>query len=304
MTDGLHTPTCRLQLSQVADPMRCSTKWDDFIVSLKNGHVLQSTAWAAYKRKLGWRPYPMSWSAEGSLRAVCLVLHRRVAGLPFGGFLYVPRGPVLDYESPEAPLVLSEILDTLSTLARRRLALVRISPDVSRTATWVNRMLVDKGFQRAQTAIQHTTTFRLDLTQPLETVVAGMAKHRRREVHKHERDGTGWSFHADSSSDYLQIFYRLYHQTLTRAGMSPKSFDDIRLMHETLAPYGSSFVFIVKHQDRPVAGAMWVGMGKRRLWAFYGGSAKGEDAVSGAVVVLRWEIIKWAKRNAYAEYGS
>ena len=93
----------------------------------------------------------------------------------------------------------------------------------------------------------------------------------------------------------------MYHQTITGVGGSLKSFDEMFLMHESLASVGSSFVFIVEFQNRPVAGAFIVAIGKR-LWYLYGGSAKGNDAVSGAGVALHWEIIKWAKRHGYVEY--
>ena len=72
-------------------------------------------------------------------------------------------------------------------------------------------------------------------------------------------------------------------------------------MHHWLAPFGSSFVFIVKYQNRPVAGAVIVAIG-RRLWYLYGGSVKEDRTISGAGVVLHWEIIKWAKNQGYTEY--
>jgi peptidoglycan pentaglycine glycine transferase (the first glycine) len=293
--------TDALQFSQLTDPAACLTEWDDFVAGVKNGHVFQTTRWAMYRQKAGWHPILLSLSSKDSLRAVCLVLHRSVAGLPVGGVLYVPRGPVLDYDSSEAPHLLSEVLDRLVQLARRRFAVVRISPDVKQTATWVRQMLLEKGFYQAKQPIQHTATIRLDLTQPLDRIVAGMKKGRRKDIRRFERDRTAWSFHSDDSLESLEILYRLYHQTIVRAGKSPKSFDEVRLMHESLAPYGSSFVFIVKYQDRPVAGIMVVAMNKH-FWLFGAGTAKGDKAASGAGVVLHWEMIKWAKQHGYVEY--
>jgi len=120
----------------------------------------------------------LSWSARRPLRAVCLVLNLRLAGLPFGGLLYVPRGPFLDYDLPEAPQVLSSVLDRLARLARGDFAVVRNSPDVKQTTAWVQKMLEEKSFHPAKQPISHTVAVRLDLTQPLNSLVAGMERGR------------------------------------------------------------------------------------------------------------------------------
>lgn len=301
MIRSMHTVAGASRFTHLTGPSDRSTEWDEFMLRAKGGHVLQSIGWAAYRRKLGWRSYLLSWSPEGSIRAGCIVLHRRVARLPLGGLLYVPRGPVMDYESSDAPCILSEILDTLKQLARRRVAVVRISPDVGPEATWVEAALREKEFDRAKQPIQHTVTMRLNLMQPLDEIVARMERGRRYWVRRIEADRSNWSFSSDNAPDALRVFYRMYHETLLRSGESPKTSNEMLLMHQTLAPVSSSFVFIVKFRNRPVAGAVVVATGKR-LWYLYGGSAKGDDAESGAGVSLHWEIIKWAKERGYVEY--
>ena len=71
-----------LQLSQLKDPAVGLTEWDEFVASVKNGHVFQTTPRSAYREKVGWRPILLSLSNQASLRAVCLVLQRSIAGLP------------------------------------------------------------------------------------------------------------------------------------------------------------------------------------------------------------------------------
>jgi len=196
---------------------------------------------------------------------------------------------------------MSDILDKLMWFARRRFAVVRISPDVNRTATWVDELLREKGYQSARQAVQHTATIRIDLTPHLDQIISGMKAHRRTQIRQYERDKGDWSFQCDDSSESLDAFYTLYHQTIANAGKKAKNNEDLRNMHGNLSKKRFSFIFIVRYQDRPVVGALNVAVGKR-LWYLYGGSVKGEGAMSGSGFVLHWEIIKWAKDRGYEEY--
>lgn len=290
-----------LRFSQLSDPSRVTTEWDDFVASVDSGHIFQSARWATYKQRVGWRPILLSWSANGSLKAVCLVLHRSVSGLPFGGILYVPRGPVLDYDSSEAPYLLSKVLDRLKQLARSHFAVVRVSPNLTNDAIWVKQALMGKRFIASEHPIQHTSNITIDLTRSLDELITGMERRRRKEIRRFERDGVDWSFQCVNTSDGLDILYPLYYDTISQAGATLKSLNDIKQMHETLVSYDSSFIFIVNYQDHPVAGVVALTLGNR-LWPYYAGTAKGDNAVSGAGVVLHWEVIKWAKNHGYVEY--
>lgn len=289
-----------LQFSILEDPSACSAEWDDFVAA-QHGHIFQTTQWARYKQRVGWNPLFLSWSTDGRLRAICLVMHRSVASLPMGGILYAPRGPVLDYNSPEAPHLFSEILARLVHLARRKLAVVRVSPDVEHTVTWVPDKFSSKEFNKAKRPVQHTTTLRVSLKPPISQIISDMEKGRRYLVRRFEKDGQDWLFDNDNSLENLKTFYSLYSQTISNADGEPKSLKDMCIMHDTLAPHDFSFVFTASYQNHPVSGAEIVAVGKR-LWYLYGGSAKGDDAASGAGIFLHWEIIKWAKEQGYAEY--
>ena len=290
-----------ITLSRAEDDGSRLADWDNFVAGATNGPLMQTTRWARYKQRAGWRPILVSSCLEGSLAAVCMVLHRSVAGLPIGGILYAPRGPVLNYDLADAPELFSTVLSRLIRVARRRFAMVRVSPDVRQTTAWVRDMLLEKGFSQARHPIQHTATSRLDLTRSIDDIFAGIHRKRRSQIRQYERVKGDWVFQLDNSLHCLGSFYTLYRQTMTAAGQDAKSLDDISLMHNCLSPCGSSLVFLVKHHNIPVAGAVIVAIGKR-LWYLYGGSLKDDQTVSGAGLVLHWEIIKWAKNQGYAEY--
>jgi len=290
-----------LDFSHLKYPTEGLTEWDNFVASVKNGHVFQTSPWAEYRKKAGWHPFLVTLSCQNCLQVGCMVLHRSIASLPICGVLHVPRGPVLDYDSPEAPLLLSNILDRLTQLARRRFAVVRVCPDVERNTQWVEEMLHEKSFKRAKRSVGHTATIRIDLTQSLDQIIAGMSRTRRQNIHNLENAGEQWSCYHDDSSNSLKLLYGMYHQTITRTGKSPKCYHDLCLMHETLASYGASFVLVVKHYDQPVAAVLLVPM-RKHFWMFGASMAGDAKELKTASVALYWEIIKWAKSQGYTEF--
>ena len=290
-----------LQVSHLNNPAVSLTEWDNFVASTHNGHVFQTSPWAAYRQKAGWNPILLSLADHARLQAGCMVYQRSIASLPIGGVLFVPRGPVLDYHSPEAPRLFSDVLDRLVQLANRRLAVVRVCPDVKRNTKWVEEILARKGFRKANRSVGHTATIRLDLTQSIDHIIAGMHKDRRRDVRLLMQRGDTWSSYQDDSLTSFDLLYSMYHKTIERVGKSPKSYRDLRLMHETLSSYGASFILVVQYNNRPVSAVLLVPM-KKQFWGF--GASMTEDAkqLKYATVALYWEVIKWAKSRGYAEF--
>jgi lipid II:glycine glycyltransferase (peptidoglycan interpeptide bridge formation enzyme) len=229
------------------------------------------------------------------------VLQRSIAGLPIGGVLHVPRGPVLDYDSTEAPELFSDVLDRLVQLARQRLAVVRVCPDVKRTTAWVEEILLEKGFHRARRSIGHTATIRLDLTQSLDQIIAGMSRTRRQNIRIIEKEGKIWSYDFDDSIASLELLYGMYRKTIERAGKTPKSYHDLRLMHETLSSYGASIILTVRYDQRPVSTVLLVPM-KKHFWGFAASMAEDAKELKYATVAMYWKIIQWAKNQGYAEF--
>ena len=261
---------------------------------------MQSAQWAAFKARCGWHAYYLWQKDRTRSRATALVLHRSLAGMPYGGILYVPRGPILDFSAPDATAVFDKMLSQLKELARKRLAVVRVSPDVEAGTKWVSDVLVKHGFQRSSCPVQHTCTFRLDLRQSADAIMAGLEPRTRYAVRRLSKCSEDWKFRVETSLSALDEFYQLYAGTMARAGKGLKSLQEMRVMLETLGPCGSAFVFLAECTSRLVSGALLVALGKR-LWYLYGGSARSVQ-VSGAGEFLHWQIIQWAQHHNYEEY--
>lgn len=72
-------------------------RWDAFVATHPDGHLLQTSAWAELKARAGWQAERVALKEKGSITAGAQVLLRR---LPWGQTLaYVPKGPLVDWRS-------------------------------------------------------------------------------------------------------------------------------------------------------------------------------------------------------------
>ena len=123
--------TDRVSSSSVPQPMRgpassvqSGPAWDKTISRLPHTHLLQSWAGGEFKAGYGWQARRLCWDSVNGPAAQVL----RRTGLRVLRVLYVPKGPLLDWQN--APLR-AQVLDELQALARRERAIfVKIDPDV------------------------------------------------------------------------------------------------------------------------------------------------------------------------------
>src|SRR5258708_29301504 len=102
--------------------------WNDTIRSLPYAHILQTEEWGEFKRRsTGWIPEKIILRDQrNSVVGGALILTRRIGPL---AVIYVPKGPMLDYNDP---LLLDQMLETLEKLAQRDRAIwIKIDPDVA-----------------------------------------------------------------------------------------------------------------------------------------------------------------------------
>ncbi len=104
--------------------------WEKALGQLPNPHPLQSWTWGSFKSRWGWEAQPSLMTiAESSWEplAAAMILKRRLPRTPFS-ILYVPRGPILDYN--DRPLR-QQVLAQLEKIARQERAIfIKIDPEV------------------------------------------------------------------------------------------------------------------------------------------------------------------------------
>jgi peptidoglycan pentaglycine glycine transferase (the first glycine) len=281
-----------------------SGAWDAQISLLPHSHLLQSWAWGDFKAAYGWQARRLCWDgATGP--AAAQVLQR--SGLGILRVLYVPKGPLLDWQN--APLR-AQVLDALEALARRERAIfIKIDPDVA-IATGVpgtevpdvvgrevQAELGRRGWVFSPDQIQFRNTVCLDLTPSEEALLASMKPKTRYNVGLAERKGV--RVRLGSQAD-LDLLYRMYAETSVRDGFAIRGLNYYRDAWGHFLAAGLAQAFVAEVDAEPV-GALVIFRFARTAWYMYGMS---RDAHRDKMPnhLLQWQAIRWAKAQGCTTY--
>lgn len=277
--------------------------WDALAQSLPGAHILQSWAWGEVKSRWGWRAERLSW-AEG--RAAAQVLTRTAAG-GLIRYLYIPRGPLLDWGDTA---LREEVLADLEALARRRGAIaVKIDPDValklgpfgaeadqaSGRATLA--ALTDRGWRLSPEQVQFRNTVLLDVGRDPEAVLADMKQKMRYNVRLAARKGV--VVRVGGLAD-LATLAALYAETAARDGFLIRPAAYYADVWRTLLAAGQAQPLIAEVEGEAVAAVVLFRYGPT-AWYFYGMSrAAHRDRMPNHL--LQWEAIRWAHAQGLMTY--
>ncbi len=281
------TPGLTFQLSHgFEDP-----QWDDFLAAKTGCLYEQSALWARVKSLQGWRPVRLTIHRGGRVVAGFQVLRRRIAG--FGGIGYVSKGPVVEVDHGElVPLVVSRLKETLR---RERIHLVIVHPPGD--SKTLLRQMERAGFRPDRLVRMIDATLLIDLSQDLEDILRNMKKDKRKAIRQGLRRGI--RVRAGNESD-IPRFFELMKATCERQGVAPNP-SDVRFFQalwRTFSPGGHVRLFMAEHEGACIAGAWGICFGDTfRSWKV---GWNGKFGHLKPNQVLRWEMIQWAKEQAYA----
>ncbi len=272
-------------------------EWNNSILRLPQPHVLQSWEWGAFKAKYGWTPTRVLFCEGNSPRGAALVLRRPLPHTPFG-VLYVPKGPLLDFEDPE---LFRATLAALERIAREQRAIfVKIDPDIERVngeEPAAVHKLIERGWRPSREQIQFKNTVLLDLGPSEEELLAGMKAKTRYNIRLAIKRGLRVK---EGTAEDLSLFYEMYAETSARDGFIIRQFPYYRDTLGAFLEAGRAQMFLARLGDETIAGLVLFVFGAR-AWYFYGASRSSHrDAMPNHL--LQWEAIRWAKTNGYHTY--
>ena len=287
--------------------------WNDLIARLPNAHVLQSWQWGQEKARLGWQPLPYVWrDAHGQVQAAALVLQRTIAT---GGFalrpriLYVPRGPLLDWQDGGLG---ANVLDDLQTLARKQGAIfVKIDPDVhlgkgipgtpeaveDTVGAALKANLTQRGWRFSAEQIQFRNTVQVDLAPSEEELLARMKQKTRYNIRLAQRKGVQV---RQGGADDLDLLYRMYAETSIRDGFVIREREYYRRVWGDFIQAHMAEPLIAEVEGQPVA-AVVIFRFAGKAWYLYGMSREmHRDYMPN--FLLQWEAMLRAKTAGCAVY--
>lgn len=288
------------------------TEWDEWVAQLPGAHLLQTAEWAQIKADVGWRALPVVWQDDGgNVEAAAMVLERsvRLLGLLRLRIFYVPRGPLLDWNTPD---LRSRILDDLQRLARQRGAIfIKFDPDVllgtgipgseDASETTVGAMLqaelVQRGWRFSTDQVQFRNTVKIDVAQTEEELLARMKQKTRYNLRLAQRKGVAVRIGNAEDSD---LIYHMYAETSIRDGFVIREADYYQRIWRLFGDAGMAQPLIAEVDGEPVA-AIYLFTFGGSAWYLYGMSREvHRDKMPN--VLLQWEAIRWAKQRGCHTY--
>jgi peptidoglycan pentaglycine glycine transferase (the first glycine) len=264
------------------------------VAGAEDGHYAQSTAWASFKAKAGWRVARLTVDRNGATLAGAQMLIRP---LPLVGSIgYVPEGPVVAGHSGE---VVDALLDGLLQLCRAvRIRYLVVKP--ARVNTDLVARLELRGFRDNArfTASTTSATVRVDLTPDPEQMLARMRKSTRGNIRRglsrglRPREGTAEDF---------ERFLRLEAMAADRKGFSTMTRARHKQLWKAFSEAGLARVFLVEDEDGeavsaqlavPFGGTMYTML---MAWSGQHSSRKPNE-------LLEWTAMMWAKERGYRYY--
>jgi len=271
---------------------------------------LQSAMWGRFKARFGWeaRAFSVDWflGAErpGEARPL-LALSRRIA--PLLSMTYVPWGPELPADFPDDPGLRAAAAAELARALRPFLpsAFIRFDP------AWFDsgeggRLLSGRGFRRAGADIQPPDTVLVDLTPPLDGILAAMKPKCRYNIGLAQKRGVVVCGQESNQEDNIEGFYLLLKETALRDGIAVHGIEYYRALFEESLREGSRAIparlrlYTARHEGDDLAAIVALFRGKQATY-LYGASSNVKRNLM-APYALQWKAMQDAKESGCEVY--
>ncbi len=292
-----------LTVQPITDP----AIWNDSLRKMPYAHILQTWEWGEFKRvTTGWKPLRLAFKQDEKIVAMASIGVRQIGPLRV---MYLPKGPVMDYEDADLCL---EIFDQLQRIARQKFAVwLKIDPDVVAgrgvpdesddvlylPGQSVIHDLKTRGWRFSEDQVQFRNTITIDLRPDEDALLAQMSQNTRRKVRTAEKKGV--SVRTGTTAD-LDTLYQLYKMTGERDGFITRPLDYYRQAWERFMRAGLAHVLIAESEGAAIAHVILLHFG-RTCWYFYGASSN-EQRDKMPNYLLQWEAMRWAKAQGYEVY--
>jgi len=284
--------------------------WEQALGKLPNPHPLQSWTWGAFKSRWGWQALSSLMTiAESSWEplAAAMILKRPLPRTPFC-ILYVPRGPILNYNDRD---LRQQVLAQLEKIARRERAIfIKIDPEV--VQAWGEdeealrpspiggpfvKELQQRGWRFSNDQIQFRNTVELPLELDEEDLLAAMHSKTRYNIRLAARKGI--TVRSGGPADFALIG-EMYRETAARDGFAIRPLDYYLDIWNAFYKNGMAQPLLAEFEGQAIAAVVLVRYGRRVIYMY--GASTDQERQRMPNHLLQWEAIRWAKAQGAAVY--
>jgi lipid II:glycine glycyltransferase (peptidoglycan interpeptide bridge formation enzyme) len=264
---------------------------------------LQSGFWGSFKARFGWnaRSFLVDWGEGG--RIPLLVIRRRLA--PGVSFAYVPLGPELPDQLPNAAPVRNQALLELALMLKKELphdtAFIRFDPPWFVTGEGIVSPPFSKPFIRAGADVQPPDTVIIDISKDEESILSAMKPKWRYNIRLAEKKGVRVTREDEAG---LEIFYELYKTTARRDKIAIHGIDYYRILFQHSREYrgGNQDIrlYLAEHEGGALAAIIVLFRGEEATY-LYGASSDIKRNLM-APYALQWKAMQDARASGCLRY--
>ena len=276
-----------------SSPVHNATEWDSALAHLPHPHLLQCWAWGEFKSKYGWSARRIVWKKNDQSIAAAQILKRSVGPL---SILYVPRGPILDWNDHD---LVQHVLSDLQSIAQKdRAIFIKIDPELN------DQSLIPNHWFLSTSQVQFKNTIWLDLTPSEDEIIASFKQKTRYNIRLAERKGV--TVQTPKADDVpFDILYKMYAETSVRDGFVIRHENYYREAWGSFIRLGQAQPFIASVGGDPVAAIIVFRFTDRALYLY--GMSRNLHREKMPNHLLQWRAMQWAKAqgcNIYDFWGA
>lgn len=263
-----------------------------FVVSSRNGHLLQSYEWGEAQKYFGEPVFRVAVKdGEQILAAATVIVKTFYKNFHY---LYCPRGPLFSGNSSvEAQHLL---LSAIQEEAKKRGSIfLRVSPELpelSEIPLWL------AGFKKSNQELEPHESLILDLTKTEEQLLSEMKPKTRYNIKVAQKKGVTVTAGTDES--FLNIFLQINKETAKRDKFTAHKDAYYQAMLRALAPAGFMKVYVAYANQKPIAANLVSTFSNRATYMHGASSNEGRNLMP--TFALQWEAIRDAKIQGKTEY--
>lgn len=287
--------------------------WNEIIAGLPGASLLQTEQWAEVKAHVGWEAFPKLWKKEdGTVEAAALILKRPIELGPLHSgmsFLYVPRGPLMDWNNAE---LRDRVLADLTAFGREQKALfIKIDPDVPVSfgepgsdefhENAAGQSLLQyyrvQGWVHSPQQIQFANSVWISTEPSLDELLANMKQRTRYKVRLAEKKGV--TVRRGGPADF-EALADLYAVTSGRDGFLIRDKAYYLDVWQRFFSAGMLTPLIAEVEGEMVAAVMIFVTGSTARYVY--GMSGPDHREKMPNYLLQWEAIKLAKEKGCTNY--
>ncbi|MCB9076317.1 MAG: peptidoglycan bridge formation glycyltransferase FemA/FemB family protein [Anaerolineaceae bacterium] len=284
-----------------------SAEWDQNLAEIPYAHTLQSWEWGEFKSRWGWSAVRLLWPQAGRPVAAAQVLARPIPPTPWQ-FMYVTKGPALDYADPN---LADCVFNDLEQYAAANGALfIKIDPDVPRqfgepevdqplapVGQAILNMLDRRGWRFSPEQIQFRNTVLIDIRPDPDELLARMKSKWRYNIRLAQRSEVEVEVGTTAN---LPAFYRMYAETAQRDGFLIRPEAYYMDVWRSFIAVDQAELLLASVKGELVAGMILFFL-NQSAWYMYGASTE-QHRKSMPNHLLQWTAICRAKARGCSQY--